>query len=116
MPHLNLSFIIENVSDEPEFIVMLLGVFKSNLDPDLDALRASLAASNHDQIKKDAHKIKSSFRSLGMNEMTQTLQNIEDMGKNEKDIELIRQHFAAFEQLIPAVLNVVDDYISTHSA
>ena len=116
MPYLNLSFIIENVSDEPEFIVLLLGVFKRNLGPDLNALRASLASSNHDQIKKDAHKVKSSFRSLGINEMTQTLQTIEDMGKNEEDIELIRQQFASVEQLIPAVLNEVDDYINTHSA
>ena len=115
MQHLNLSFIIENVSDDHEFIVMLLGVFKTNLEPDLNALRVSLANANQDQIKKDAHKVKSSFRSLGMNEMTQTLQAIEDMGKDEKDIESIRLQFRAFEQLIPAVLKEVDDYINQHS-
>jgi HPt (histidine-containing phosphotransfer) domain-containing protein len=110
MPHLNLAFIKENVSDEPEFITMLLGVFKSNLSPDLDALRTSVATSNHDQIKKDAHKVKSSFRSLGMTEMTQTLQKLEDMGREKEDIDKIRQVFDSFEQLIPEVLKEIEDY------
>ncbi|MDB0002349.1 Hpt domain-containing protein [Salibacteraceae bacterium] len=112
MAHLNLSFIIENVSDENAFIVMLFGVFKSNLGPDVDALRKSITLIDHEQIKKDAHKVKSSFRSLGMDEMTHTLQEIEDMGKDKKDIHLIEEKFQNFESKVPQVTQEVDQYIS----
>lgn len=115
MQHLNLSFIIENVPDEPEFIVMLLGVFKSNVDADLEALRASIEQENHVKIKKDAHKVKSSFRSLGIADMAQMLQSIEDMGKNEEDISEIRVKFNRLEQLLPEVMMEVDAYIAKHT-
>jgi HPt (histidine-containing phosphotransfer) domain-containing protein len=111
MHNLNLDFIKANVSDDPEFIQELLEVFLSSLDTDVPALEDAIHAGEHEAIRKAAHKVKSGFRSLGMQDMTDYLQNLEDMGKQGADLTTIQKKFNGFMDDLPAVRMEINDYI-----
>lgn len=111
MKHLDLTYLLENVTDDIDFIKHLLSVFLNSLEGDLESLNSSIHQRDHGKIKRAAHKVKSSFRSLGMDLMTNRLQAIEDMGHNNFDIRLIDSRFADFKRDLPAVIKEVNDYI-----
>lgn len=111
MKHLDLSYLVDNVTDDQDFIKEVLGVFLSSLTPDIQSLEDAIYQKNHLQIKRCAHKVKSSFRSLGMIMMTNRLQEIEDMGHNNYDIRIIQPLFASFKKDIPEVKEEVQNFI-----
>lgn len=111
MKHLDLSYLVDNVTDDKDFIKEVLGVFLSSLTPDIQALEDAIYQKNHLQIKRSAHKVKSSFRSLGMIVMTKRLQEIEDMGHNNYDVRIIQPLFASFKKDLPDVKKEVQDFI-----
>ncbi len=110
MAHLNLTYIKENVSDDPEFIGQVLDVFLLGLEQDVPVLEQAVNSVDHDAIRKASHKVKSGFRSLGMTRMTAFLQGLEDMGKDEKPSSEIREKFEAFLSLLPEVKSEIADY------
>lgn len=111
MSNLNLEFIKTNVSDDPDFIKELLEVFLNSLDTDVPALEVAIEKGEHDGIRKAAHKVKSGFRSLGMEEMTTYLQELEDMGKQEKPLEEIELKYKGFLDGLPEVKSEVRGFI-----
>lgn len=110
MSHLDLTYIKENVSDDPEFIRELLNVFLASLEIDIPALQRSIDNEDYEYIRRNAHKIKSGFRSLGMKDMTDYLQSLEDMGKREEDMGTIKARFAGFIQGLPAIKSEIINY------
>ena len=111
MKHLDLTYLLENVTDDIDFIKHLLSVFLNSLEGDLESLDSSIYQRDHGKIKRAAHKIKSSFRSLGMDLMTKRLQEIEDMGHNNFDIRVIDARYSDFKRDLPIVIDEVNEYI-----
>ncbi len=103
MAHLNLDYLRENVSDDDEFIHQLLQVFLDSTADDLVALEDAIKSADHEQVKRAAHKVKSSFRSLGMLRITELLQRLEDMARNNHDIEEIVSVHNSFLIAYPSV-------------
>ncbi|MEX2595610.1 MAG: Hpt domain-containing protein [Salibacteraceae bacterium] len=103
MAHLDLSYILDNVSSDRSFITQLLNVFLVSLEEDIPPLEQAIEAEDHEQVRKTAHKVKSSFRSLGMKEMTIYLQTLEDMGKDKKPMATIGEKFTGFISMLPDV-------------
>jgi HPt (histidine-containing phosphotransfer) domain-containing protein len=114
--HLDLSYILQNVSDDPAFVRMLLEVFLKDLEKDVPDLTEAVASEDHDHIRKSAHRVKSGFRSLGMTHMTEYLQQLEDMGKTEASMASIRVKFDGFLTLLPEVHSEIDRYQEEHPA
>jgi HPt (histidine-containing phosphotransfer) domain-containing protein len=114
MPLLNLSFIKENVSDEPEFIAELLSLFKSDLIKDYEALNNAIEEGNFERIRTDAHKVKSGLRSLGVESCWTKLQIIEDLGKAAADLDQIRALNADIIPQIPVLLSEVDECMNSY--
>ncbi|MEQ9186459.1 MAG: Hpt domain-containing protein [Cryomorphaceae bacterium] len=110
MQHLDLSYIKENVSDDPSFIIQILDVFLVSLETDLPPLKTAIDNADYDGIRSTAHKVKSGFRSLGMQRMTQFLQGLEDNGKDKGSMDQIRLNFDTFLQMIPEVKSEVEAY------
>lgn len=111
MKHLDLTYLLENVTDDIDFIKHLLSVFLNSLEGDIEALDSAIYQRDHGRIKRAAHKIKSSFRSLGMDLMTKRLQEIEDMGHNNFDIRVIDVRYSDFKKDLPEVIEEVNEYI-----
>lgn len=110
---LNLTLIKENVSDEPEFITELLEVFKLDVFTDFQALQKSIQKSDYIGIRTDAHKVKSSLRSLGVEECWTRLQEIEDLGASGSEIERINVLSNEINKLLPRLKEEVDAYLKT---
>ena len=110
MKHLDLSYILSNVSDDKEFVGQLLNVFISSLDQDIPDLEQAIASEDHEHIRRAAHKVKSGFRSLGMTSMTQYLQELEDMGRTNTAIPEIKEKLAGFLAMLPEVKSEVSAY------
>lgn len=113
MRYLDLSYLHQNVTDDPAFIAQVLDVFISGLNTDIPLLRQAIESGDHLEIKNKAHKVKSGFRSLGISEMTETLQSLENMAKDERQIEDIRSAFASFDNTLPAVIEEITSYRNT---
>ncbi|HAW19835.1 MAG TPA: hypothetical protein DCX14_06600 [Flavobacteriales bacterium] len=113
MEHLDLSYLHENVTTEPTFIREVLQIFLEGLETDGEQLNAAIQESNHDKIKLAAHKLKSSFRSLGMTEPWHLLQKIEDVGHENGPIENIYVYKRDFDECKPAVIAEVKAYLNS---
>ena len=111
MKHLDLTYIIENVTTDKKFITELLNVFLETLTDDLKTLSSAIDSENYDLIKRSGHKLKSTFRSLGMTEMANLLLKIELMGFNVDDIEAVKETFAQIMQHIEDVKGEVNAYL-----
>lgn len=116
MPHLDLIYLVDNVTSDQDFINTLLGVFLSSLEGDVGDLEKAINEGDHGRIRRAAHKVKSSFRSLGMHLMTERLQALENMGRDEKDLHTIKQAFEDFLADLPEVKTEVNDYINSNTA
>jgi len=114
MKHLDLTYIIENVTTDKKFICELLQVFRESLAEDLKTLASAIEDENHDLIKRSGHKLKSSFRSLGMTEMANSMFKIELMGFNADEIKSIKETFMAVVTEIKDVNAEVNDYLKLH--
>lgn len=111
MEYLDLSYLHQNVTTEPEFIREVLQIFLEGLETDGEQLNVAIQEANHDKIKLAAHKLKSSFRSLGMTVPWQLLQKIEDVGHENGPIENIHVYKRDFDTCQPAVVAEVHTYL-----
>jgi len=116
MKHIDLTFLKTNVSDTPEFVRELLVIFQTSLEVDLIALSKAVKNGDHDAIKRAAHKVKSGFRSLGMDDLALKLFEMELMGFNADDINDIRNVHASIMSVMDEVKKEVAqliDYIAS---
>lgn len=111
MKHLDLTYIKSNVTDDESFLRELLEVFKSSLTPDMEDFKTALSDEDHMAVKRAAHKLKSSFRSLGMKDLAILMQDIEDMGRLEKPMDEIRADADKLHQEVPVLLGDVEEYL-----
>ena len=58
MEYLDLSYLQQNVTTEPEFIREVLQLFLEGLETDGEQLNVAIQEANHDKIKLAAHKLK----------------------------------------------------------
>lgn len=105
--YLDLTYVIDNVSDDHKFINQLLSVFLENLEPDFEALRKVTVAGDHEHIKRNAHRMKSSFRSLGMATLADLTQTIENSALGMKDLDSIRSMVDELGSQVPIVVQEV---------
>lgn len=113
MTLLNLEFIKENVSDDPEFITELLSIFLTDFFEDVERLSEAIGKGEFSQIQAQAHKAKSSARSLGVHVCAQRLQRLEDLGKTQGEIDEIRQYQKEIETMLPELKREIEGYISS---
>lgn len=107
----DLTYILENVSDNKEFIAELLTIFIESNEGDIEKLRQDIGSGDHDQIRRAAHKIKSGFRSFNIEQGVNLLQSIEDSARNMDDITKIREMFSELELLYPQVKMEAQEYL-----
>lgn len=79
---LNLDFIKENISDDPEFILELLQIFKASNGIDMKEFVAASESDDLTRLRGISHKLKSSFRSVGLAETAGILESIEKQAKD----------------------------------
>ena len=97
---LNLDFIKENISDDPDFIRELLQIFKASNGVDMKEFTAASESDDLARLRGISHKLKSSFRSVGLAETASILESIEKKAKDgivpdnlEDKVRRVQEHF-----------------------
>lgn len=86
---INLDYLRENISDDSEFLAELLILFRDSNQDDINAMIAFGDEGDYVELKKMAHKLKSSFKSLGLTDSVELLLRIEQAALDSGDLEAI---------------------------
>jgi HPt (histidine-containing phosphotransfer) domain-containing protein len=94
---LELDQLKDSFGDDPETFIAVLEMFMVEVPNDFDELKRNMAQGDFYASGLLAHKVKSSYRMLGMEKETLLLQEIEDRAKKNEGLEEIPPLFAEFE-------------------
>lgn len=101
----NLDKIREMADGDEEFIQSVISVFLEEVPADLGGLEAAVTSGDFDQIYKLSHKIKPNVDLLGMEPTRAKALEMETMGKNEENLEGIRERFLPFKKDVEQVIS-----------
>ena len=101
----NLDKINEMAEGDQDFINSVISVFLEEVPEDLEALENALAAKDHDQVYKLAHKIKPNVDLLGMEQTRAIALEIETLGKQEANMVEIEKRFPMLKKDINQVVS-----------
>ncbi|MGC4057070.1 MAG: Hpt domain-containing protein [Chitinophagaceae bacterium] len=79
---LDLSYLQSLSRGNSAFEKHMLNIFMEDIPPQMEELRTAVALANAQQASDVSHKMKSSFRMLGIGKGAELLQQIEDETKN----------------------------------
>ncbi|PPK94756.1 MULTISPECIES: Hpt domain-containing protein [Nonlabens] len=95
---LPLTDLRESFDDDKDILVSVLDMFMEEVPEDYELLKQQVKSGNYTAAGMQAHKIKSSYRTLGINDMASILQEIETRAKKNEDIPLINSLLEQFSQ------------------
>lgn len=106
-----LNKIKEMAEGDLEFINSVIGVFLEEVPEDLKSLEAAVNSGDFEQIYQLSHKLKPNVDLLEMESSRVLALEMETMGKNQEDLEGIRNRFVDLKQNIEqAVLELRKDF------
>lgn len=116
MQTLELDMLKENFGDDPETFVQIMDIFLQEIPEDVALLKTKFESNQVKNIGLVAHKIKSSYRLLGMEVETMLLQELETGAKADMELSDLREFYNQFmenyEYGIELVTNTRDAYKS----
>ena len=115
MKYLDFTYLRTNVTDDVSFIKQLLMIFLTSLDADVEVLTEAISNQNHEHTKSATHKVKSSFRSLGIATITDSLQTLENHAKASESFDRIQPLFDEFLRQLPDIREEVLAYLEDKS-
>ena len=101
----SLDKIREMAEGDEEFIQSVVMVFLEEVPEDLGGLETAVVSGDYDQIYKLSHKIKPNVDLLGMEDTRALALEMETMGKNEENLDGIRERFPRFKQDVQQVIS-----------
>ncbi|GAA3509268.1 hypothetical protein GCM10022393_21870 [Aquimarina addita] len=105
------SILKQTFENDIEVIQSVLHIFIEETTQDFELLKNLVSKKEYIQAGEIAHKMKSSFKTLGINELSDMLQRIESDAKNGKDLNSISGIFNDIERLFPHVTKEVEKEI-----
>ena len=95
----------EMAEGDEEFIQSVITVFLEEVPEDLGGLEIAVGSGDYGQIYKLSHKIKPNVDLLGMEDTRALALEMETMGKNEENLDGIRERFPRFKQDVQQVIS-----------
>jgi HPt (histidine-containing phosphotransfer) domain-containing protein len=106
-----LNKIKEMAEGDSDFINSVIGVFLEEVPEDLKSLEAAVNSGDFQQIYQLSHKLKPNVDLLEMEPSRALALEMETMGKNQEDLEGIRDRFVQLKQNIElAVVELRKDF------
>jgi len=102
--HTDLTYLREIAKGSTEFIAKLINSFITQTGTELTRLKNALGNNDWDEIYATAHKMKPSFHFVGIAELKEPIQNIENFARERKNLNEI-------PPLISKVVNVCESSI-----
>ena len=94
---LKLEQLKDSFGDDPETFIAVLEMFMIEVPNDYDDLKSKMTIGDYYASGLLAHKVKSSYRMLGMEKETLLLQEIEDRAKRKEHLEEIPALYQKFK-------------------
>ncbi|HBX51935.1 MAG: hypothetical protein A2275_18520 [Bacteroidetes bacterium RIFOXYA12_FULL_35_11] len=85
--HVDISFLKNMTSDDPLIMSEIIQLFKMEVPKYLHDIYLHLNSKNWNELSAAAHKAKSSFALMGINESVSNLKDLEIKSKNQIEIE-----------------------------
>jgi len=95
---LELEQLRESFGEDPDTFVAVLEMFMQEVPMDYDDLISKMGQEDYYASGLLAHKVKSSYRMLGMEKETLLLQEIEDRAKRKENTDEIPALFKQFQE------------------
>ncbi|NNC60906.1 MAG: Hpt domain-containing protein [Flavobacteriaceae bacterium] len=94
----------EMADGDNDFVLSVITVFLEEVPQDLEDLEKALDKGDYENVYKLAHKIKPNVDILGMEQTRAIALEIETLGKDEKNKDLIEEKFPALKKDIHQVI------------
>ncbi|WP_194852347.1 Hpt domain-containing protein [Nonlabens antarcticus] len=104
---LELEQLRESFGDDPDTFIAVLEMFMIEVPNDYDDLQNKMDINDFYASGLLAHKVKSSYRMIGMEEETLLLQEIEDRAKRKEELDEIPALFEKFKAMYPEGLKLI---------
>lgn len=95
---LELEQLRESFGEDPETFIAVLEMFMVEVPNDYEDLKNKMSIEDYYASGLLAHKVKSSYRMLGMEKETLLLQKIEDRAKRKEEVHEIPALFSQFQE------------------
>jgi HPt (histidine-containing phosphotransfer) domain-containing protein len=95
---LPLNDLRESFDNDKDILGSILDIFMVEVPEDYLLLRQSIENRDYTTAGMQAHKVKSSYGTLGITEMATILQEIEDRAKNKNNMQDIPNLLAQFNE------------------
>lgn len=94
-PDIDIQVLRDLIGDDTDTLNVLLADFRVSLGKSAEALHVAIAAADHEQIRRIAHKLKSSARSIGAMELGEICAELENSGPLAASATTIVSRFEA---------------------
>jgi len=100
----DLSFLKKTFDNDKEIIQSVLQIFIDETPLDYQKLKDAVYQNDMVTSKQIAHKLKSSFKTIGLSHQTQLLQKIEQNSAQNNDSKVILELFKQLEESFPQII------------
>ena len=103
----DLSFLKKTFDNDAEIIHSVLQIFLDATPTDYQKLSDAIASKDHTLTQQFAHKLKSSFKTIGLTNQASLLQTIETAAREEQKFDLIQKEFKNLDESYPNVIEEI---------
>lgn len=96
MVDIDLTYLNEISGGDKEFIDEMIQTFLEETPKELVIMEQQLATTDWVELSKTAHKLKSSIKMFGMNELRDEVLHIEQSGKNSENLDTLGEQVVHF--------------------
>lgn len=91
--------------NDSDFMKEIIEVFLESTPKNIEEMYESLNTSNYSQLKKDAHKIKSSVSFIGLKSAIPLLKELESLSLEHSDNQIIKEKLNDFENMVSTTID-----------
>lgn len=110
---INFDLLKQILGDDKESFESFFELFREQTELDIAEFEKSLSEKNLNEIARLAHKLKSTYGSLGSGGAYETLINMEKSAKENEEFGKIEELFSQFMELHGKILEEFDNYLKT---
>lgn len=105
---LNLDFLQEMSGGDNEFVIEILEIFISDAPLTLDSIKKGIEESDFASVKTSVHKLKSSIKVLGEEQLAILAQQLEDESESKNKSEDFNLRIAKLEKSVEQLVKDAD--------
>lgn len=112
--YLNIEYLYEYLDDNNASLKELINIFIPSIKKDWSLLVVAIENKDFDKIKAHAHKLKSSYRYMGVFSVGDTMEKIDKLAEGKDNINLIKILSIEALQIHEEIIEEVSDFLNNN--